>query len=74
MSRGSSLPPCVDMLTDHVLNAQFVSEPFEVIQCLSVSIEQICQGNKISFVQPHTKRVFRTDGGKKSALQHDRLI
>lgn len=74
LSRGSRLLPCVDVLTDHILNARFMSEPFEVLQCLSVSIEQICQANKISCVQPHTKRVFRTDSGKKSALQHDRLI
>lgn len=62
------------MLIDPVLNAQFVSEPFEVLQCLSMLIGQICQANEISFVQPHAERVFRTDGGKKSALQHDRLI
>lgn len=72
LSRVSRLLPCVDMLTDHILNAEFVSEPFEVLQCLSVLIEQICQANEVSFVQPHTKRIFRTGGGEKSALQHDR--
>lgn len=61
------------MLTDHILNAQFMRERFEVLQCLSVLIEQIHQANELSFVQPHTKMVFRTDGGKKSALQHGKL-
>lgn len=74
LSRSSRLLPCADMLTNYILNAQFMSEPFEVLQCLSVLVEQIHQANEISFVQPHTKRVFRTDGGKNSALQHDKLI
>lgn len=39
LSRGSALLPCVDMITDHVLNAQFTGEHFEILQCLFVSIE-----------------------------------